>query len=234
LAQAPPQLAELLQQTRTVPIVFVQVPDPVGGGFVASLATPGGNATGFTSFEDSMSSKWLELLKEAQPGVRRVAVLRNPLPATGSAVLMPALQSAAHALGVTLILIDMQGPADVDTAFQTIASQAADGLIVLPDPVATINRTRITELGIRHKLPSVFYYGYFAQSGGLIAYGPDSIDIFSRSAEYVDRILRGARPATLPVQQPTKYELVVNLKTAKAIGLNLPSTLVGRADKVIE
>src|SRR5438105_1467582 len=143
LAQGPPQLAELLQLTRTVPIVFVQVPDPVGGGFVASLATPGGNATGFTSFEDSMGSKWLELLKEAQPSVRRVAIFRNPLRASGSAVLTPALQSAAHSVGVTLILIDMQGPADIDAAFQTIASQAADGFIVLPDPVITINRKRI-------------------------------------------------------------------------------------------
>jgi putative ABC transport system substrate-binding protein len=156
------------------------------------------------------------------------------LQASGSAVLTPTLQSAAHAVGVTLILIDMQAPGDVDPAFQTIASQAADGFIALPDPVITMNRKRIIELGIQHKLPSVFYYGYFAQSGGLIAYGPDSIDIFRRSADYVDRILRGASPAALPVQQPTKFELVVNLKTAEAIGLKLPSSLVGRADHVIE
>jgi putative tryptophan/tyrosine transport system substrate-binding protein len=222
-------MGPLLQATRTVPIVFVQVTDPVGAGYVESLARPGGNATGFIPFEFGMSAKWLELLKEIAPGIKRVAVLRDAALALGMGQL-GALQSVAPSFGVELRPV---GVADANEIERGITAFARDpnGALIL-----TVGRHRemIIGLAARHKLPAVYPYRFFAADGGLIAYGPDTIEPYRRAAGYVDRILKGEKPADLPVQAPTKYELVINLKTAKALGLEVPPTLLARADQVIE
>jgi putative ABC transport system substrate-binding protein len=226
-------VAPLLQATRTVPIVFAVVIDPVGAGFVDSLARPGGNATGFTVFEYSMSGKWLELLKEIAPNVTRVAVLRDPAIASGIGQ-FGAVQIVAPSLGVQLNPLDVRDAGEIERAIGAFASGLNGGLIVTASPVANVHRNLIVTLAARHKLPAIYFSGRFVVDGGLISYGPDFIDQYRRAAGYVDRILKGEKPADLAVQASTKYELVINLKTAKAMGLTLPPAVLGRADEVIE
>jgi ABC-type uncharacterized transport system substrate-binding protein len=223
----------LLEATRTVPIVFVTVIDPVGGGFVESLARPGGNATGFTIYEYSISGKWLELLKEIAPGVKRVAVLRESGLASGIGQ-FGAIQIVAPSLGVELRSVDVRDPGEIERGIAAFAQGSNGGLIVLGTPGTAIHRKLIVALAAKHRLPATYSARFFASDGGLIAYGPDRVDQFRRAAGYVDRILKGEKPADLPVQAPTKYELVINLKTAKALGLTVPDTLLARADEVIE
>jgi putative tryptophan/tyrosine transport system substrate-binding protein len=226
-------VAPLLQATRTAPIVFVQVIDPVGAGFVTSLARPGGNATGFTIFEYGMSGKWLEMLKEIAPGVTRAAVLRDPAIASGIGQ-FAAVQSVAPPLGVELSPIDVRDVPEIERAVTAFARSGNGGLIVTASPLGTRHRDLIIALAARHRLPAVYPYRYFTTAGGLSSYGPDSIDQYRRAAVYVDRILKGKKPADLPVQAPTKYETVINLKTAKVLGLAVPQSVLARANEVIE
>jgi len=223
----------LLQATRTIPIVFTLTPDPVGAGFVESLARPGGNATGFTIFEYGISGKWLELLKEIAPHVTRAAVIRDPAIAAGLG-LWGAIQSVAPSLGVELRPLGVRDAGEIERVVTAFARSSNGGLIVTGSSLATVHRELITTLAARYRLPAVYPQRSFVTVGGLISYGPDSIDPYRQAAGYVDRILRGEKPADLPVQAPTKYELVINLKTAKAIGLEAPPTLLARADEVIE
>ena len=227
-------LPSLLQATRTVPIVFTGTPDPVGAGFVESLARPGGNVTGFTPFlEFGISAKWLELLKEIAPHVTRAAVIRDPAIAGGTGQL-GAIQSVAPSLGVELRPIGVRDAGEIERAITAFARSPNGGLIVTGSTLVLVHRNLIVTLAARHKLPAVYYYPIFAAAGGLIAYGPDQIDQYRQAAGYVDRILKGEKPADLPVQAPTKYELAINLKTAKALGLTVPDSLLARADEVIE
>ena len=223
----------LLQATRTVPIVFTLTPDPVGAGFVVSLAHPGGNATGFTSIEYGMSGKWLELMREIAPGVTRVAVLRDPTVPAGIGQ-FAVLQSAAPSLGIELSSIGERNAPEIEAAIMEFARSSNGGLIVLGSAVTVLHRDLIIALAGRHALPTVYPGTYFVSSGGLISYSADSTDPHRRAAGYVDRILKGEKPANLPVQNPTNYELAVNLKTAKELGLTVPPTLLARADEVIE
>jgi putative ABC transport system substrate-binding protein len=223
----------LLQVTRTVPIVFTLTPDPVGAGFVESLARPGGNATGFTSIEYGMSGKWLELLREVAPRVRRVAVLRDPTVPAGIGQ-FAVLQSVAPSLGIELSSISGRDASEIEGAVTEFARSSNSGLIVLGSAVSVLHRDLIIALAARHMLPAVYPGSYFVSSGGLISYSADSTEPHRRAASYVDRILKGEKPANLPVQNPTKYELAVNLKTAKALGLEIPDRLLALADKVIE
>ena len=225
--------APLLQATRTVPIVFVQVIDPVGAGFVVSLARPGGNATGFTIYEYGMSGKWLELLKEIAPRMARAAVLRDPAIASGIGQ-FAAAQAVAPSLGVELSPVDVRDAGEIERAVTAFARSPNGGLIVTASALATRHRDLIIALAARHRLPAVYSYRYMVAAGGLVSYGPDSLDQYRRAAGYVDRILKGEKPADLPVQAPTKYALVLNLKTAKALGLDIPTTVLSRADEVIE
>jgi putative ABC transport system substrate-binding protein len=225
--------APLLQATRTVPIVFVIVIDPVGAGFVASLARPGGNATGFTMFEYGLSGKWLELLKQVAPGVTRAAVLRDPTIASGIGQ-FAAIQAVAPSLAVELSPIDARDGPEIERAVTAFARSGNSGLIVTPSAVANLHRDLIATLAARHSLPAVYGGRPYVVAGGLISYGPDLIDQYRRAADYVDRILKGEKPADLPVQAPTKYEMVINLKTAKALGLEVPASVLARADEVIE
>jgi len=233
LASGSAAAAPLLQATRTVPIVFVNTPDPVGAGYVKSLARPGGNATGFLLFEYSIGAKWLDLLKQIAPEVNRVAVLRD---ATISAGLgqYGAVQSAAASFGVEASAIDLRDVSEIERDIAAFATTPGGGLIVSASPVATRHRDLIVKLAARHKLPAIYYERFFVAEGGLISYGPNIVDQYRRAPGYVDRILRGEKPADLPVQAPTKYELVINLKTAKALSLDVPNTLIGRADQLIE
>jgi ABC-type uncharacterized transport system substrate-binding protein len=228
-----PTVAPLLQETRTVPIVFVPAIDPVGAGFVASLAQPGGNATGFTIYEYSISGKWLELLKEIAPRVTRVAVLRDSAVASGIGQ-FGAVQIVAPSLGVELSPVDVRDAGEMERGITAFARGVNGGLIVTGSALAIMHRELITTLAARHRLPAVFPARFYVTGGGLISYGPDILDQFRRAAGYVDRILKGEKPADLPVQAPTKYELVVNLKTAKALGLDVPASVLARADEVIE
>jgi putative tryptophan/tyrosine transport system substrate-binding protein len=223
----------LLQATRTVPIVFTAITDPVGAGLVDSLARPGGNATGFTSFEYGNSGKWLELLKEIAPSVTRVAVLRDSAIAAGIGQ-FGAIQSAAPSLGVEVSPVNVHDAGEMERAFAAFARSPNGGLIVTSSSLAFIHHELIIMLAARHKLPAVYNNRFFVTSGGLVSYGPDRIDQFRRAAGYVDHILKGEKPADLPVQAPTKYELVINLKAAKALGLSIPPSLLARADEVIE
>jgi putative tryptophan/tyrosine transport system substrate-binding protein len=223
----------LLQATRKVPIVFVQVADPVGAGFVDSLARPGGNATGFALFEYGISGKWLELLKELAPRVTRAAVIRDPDISSGTGQ-FGALRSVAPSLGMELSPINLRDIGEIERAVAAFARNPNGGLIVTTSAWSVIHRDLIITLAARHRLPAVYYRRLFVTSGGLISYGPDTIDQHRQAAGYVDRILKGANPADLPVQAPTKYELVFNMKTAKALGLDVPPMLLARADEVIE
>jgi putative tryptophan/tyrosine transport system substrate-binding protein len=226
-------LAALQNATRTVPIVFVNVSDPVGAGYVASLARPGNNTTGFTLFEYSISGKWLELLKEIAPRMTRAAVIRNPSITSGTGQ-FGAIQAVAPSLGVELTPIDARDASGMEHGIAGFTRGSNGGLIVTASPSAVLHRELIIGLAARHRLPAVYPIRLFVTNGGLISYGPDEIDQHRRAASYVDRILKGEKPADLPVQAPTKYELVVNLKTAKALGLNIPATVLARADEVIE
>ena len=226
-------VAPLLQVTRSIPIVFALVPDPVGSGFVNSLSRPGGNATGFTTYEYSIGAKWLEVLKQITPGLRRVAVIRDPYIVAGIGQ-WSAIQSVAPSFGVELHPISVADVAEMERAIAAFAGVPNGGIIVTGSPGAVINRDLIIALAARHKLPAIYYERYFAAAGGLISYGPDYINQFRQAASYVDRILKGEKPADLPVQASTKYELVVNLKTAKAMALAVAPTLLGSADEVIE
>jgi putative ABC transport system substrate-binding protein len=225
-------LPALLQATRQVPVVFVDVSDPVGAGFVASLARPGGNATGFTHFEYGMSGKWLELLKQIAPGLKRAAVLRHTT-ASGTAQ-FAVLSAAAHSLGVVVSPLDEREPDGIERGVAAIASGPGGGLVLTTGAVGFRHRELIIALTARHRLPAIYPYRVFPTNGGLMSYGPDSIDAYRRAAGYVDRILKGEKPADLPVQAPTKFELVINLKTAKVLGLTVPPTLLATADEVIE
>ena len=216
-----------------MPIVFVHVPDPVGAGFVDSLARPGGNTTGFTQFEYSTSGKWLELLKEIAPGVTRAAVIRDPAITTGIGQ-WSAIQSVAQSFGVEVSPVNVRDHDEIERAIMAFARGANGGLIVTGSALAQVHHELIITLAARHKLPAVYYDRFFAISGGLISYGNDLLDMYRRAAGYVDRILKGEKPADLPVQASTKYELIINLKTAKALGLEVPPTLLACADEVIE
>ena len=233
LASGATVMTPLQQATHTVPIVFTQTPDPVGAGFVASLSQPGGNATGFTQFEFGISVKWLELLKEIAPRVTRAMALRDPTHPAGLGQL-GAIQGVAPSFAVELSLVDVRHAPEIERAITALARQPNSGVIVLSSAASVFHRDLITRLAARHKLPAVYFARHFVIGGGLISYGPDTIDPHRRAAGYVDRILKGEKPADLPVQAPTKYELVINLKTAKALGLEVPPTLLARADEVIE
>ncbi len=233
LAAGSQSVGPLLQATRNVPIVFVHVPDPVGAGFVDSLARPGGNATGFSLLEYAASGKWLELLKEVAPDVTRVAVIRDSA-ITGGIGQWASIQSMAPSVRVEVIPVNMHGAAEIERSVTAFASGANGGLILTASGSAFVHHDLIIALAARHKLPAVYFERFFVAKGGLISYGSELRDQYRRAAAYVDRILRGEKPADLPVQAPTKYELVINLKTAKSLGLDVPSSLLARADGVIE
>jgi putative tryptophan/tyrosine transport system substrate-binding protein len=225
-------VAPLQQATRTIPIVFVNVPDPVGAGFVRSMAHPGGNITGFSNFEYSMGGKWAELLKQIAPHVTRALVIRDPTAAAGIG-LFAAVRSVAQSLDIELTPVDVRNTDEIEPAMVAFARSGNGGVIVSPGGTAA-RRKLIISLAARYKLPSVYPYRYYPVDGGLISYGPNTHDLVRRAAGYVDRILKGEKPADMPVQAPTKYELVINLTTAKALGLTVPLSLLARADEVIE
>ena len=226
-------VAALIKATRTVPIVFASIPDPVGAGFVNSLARPGGNATGFLLYEYGMSGKWLELLKQIAPQTTRVGVIRDPTVAAAAGY-FGIIQAAAPSFGVEVSPINVRDAGDIEHAVMAFARPPNGGLIVTGFPLMVVHRDLIVALAARHRLPAVYTVRFFVTGGGLISYGPDRVDQFRRAAGYVDRILKGERPADLPVQAPTKVELVINLKTASALGLDVPPMLLARADEVIE
>jgi putative tryptophan/tyrosine transport system substrate-binding protein len=233
LATTGATVGALQQASRSVPIIFVTVIDPVGGGWVASLARPGGNATGFATYEFSMGGKWLELLKEIAPRVTRVAVIRDPSVPAGSG-LFAAIQTVAPSFGVELTSVGVRDASEIERGITAFAREPNGGLIVpVPSSVA-LHRELLITLAARHRLPAIYAARFFVTSGGLISYAPETIDSYRRAAGYVDRILKGEKPADLPVQAPTKYEMVINLKTAKALGLDVSPTLLARADVVIE
>jgi putative ABC transport system substrate-binding protein len=233
LAPGTTTMGPLLQATRTVPIVFTTLLDPVGAGFVDSLARPGGNATGFIAFEYGLSGKWLELLKQIAPSLTRVAILRDPNTAAGIGQ-FAAIQSVAPSLAVELRPIDVREAGEIERAVTTFARSSNGGLIVTAGSGPVIHRDLIITLAARHKLPAVYGDRHYVTGGGLISYGPDRVDQYRQAAGYIDRIFKGEKPADLPVQAPTKYQIVVNLKTAKALGLTVPPALLARADEVIE
>jgi putative ABC transport system substrate-binding protein len=223
----------LLQATRTVPIVFVIVPDPVGAGFVNSLARPGGNATGFIQFEYGISGKWQELLKQIAPGVTRAAILRDPA-ISGGIGQFGAIQAVAPSLGVEVNPVNVRDPDEIERAIADFARSPNGGLIMTGSALAFVHRHLIIALAAKHRLPAVYFQRTLVADGGLISYGADLLDQYRRAASYVDRILKGEKPADLPVQTPTRYELVINLKTAKTLGLAIPPSVLARADEVIE
>jgi putative ABC transport system substrate-binding protein len=233
LAHGVSTVRPLLQETRTVPIVFPVVSDPVGAGLVDSLARPGGNATGFMTTEYSMGGKWLELLKQIAPGITRAAVLRDAIQGAGTSQ-FAAIQSVAPSLGVEVSPVNMRDAGEIERAVAAFARSPNGGLIVTEGAPASLHRDLIIALAAQHKLPAVYFDRYFVATGGLISYGPDYVDQYRRAAGYVDRILRGEKPSDLPVQTPVKYELVINLKTAKALELEVPATVLARADEVTE
>jgi putative ABC transport system substrate-binding protein len=234
LANSTPVTVALRDQSRAVPIVFTQVVDPVGQGLVSSLAHPGGNLTGFTSFELSIGTKWLEALKQTAPRVTRVALVFNPQSAPYADLFIRPVEAAAPSFSVALIRAAVRDPVDVDQVFDALAREPNAGLMVLPDLSMTNYREAIIALAARHRVPAVYPFRYFATSGGLMSYGINVTEVFRRAAAYVDRILKGTSPGELPIQAPNKYELVINLKTAKVLGLEVPPTLLARADEVIE
>ena len=233
LANGTSTLGPLLQVSRTIPIVFVQVTDPVGSGYVESMAKPGGNATGFSTSEYGVSGKWLEVLKQIAPSVTRAGVIRNPAVRSGSGQ-FGAIQAVAPYLRMEVTPIDVRDPAEMDRTVAAFAGSPNGGLIITASGAAVVHRSLIIALAARHKLPTVYWQRHFVEAGGLISYGDDGTDQYRRAAEYVDRILKGEKPSDLPVQAPTKFETVINLKTAKALGLEIPPTMLARADEVIE
>jgi putative tryptophan/tyrosine transport system substrate-binding protein len=232
-AAANPALAELQRLTNTIPIVFVQISDPVESGFVASLAHPGGNITGFTNFESAMGGKWLGVLKEATPNMSRTAILFGS-DSVADVAFLHAAEAVAPSLGVELTAVDLRQGVEIEHTIATFASQPNGGLIVFPHPYTAANRGSIIILAARYRLPAIYPFQYFAVEGGLMSYGPDQLEEWRGAAGYVDRILRGEKPADLPVQAPTRFELVINMKTAKALGFNIPPAFPLRADEVIE
>jgi putative ABC transport system substrate-binding protein len=232
VARGTPVVAALLKETHTIPIVFAVVVDPVGSGFVHSFARPGGNVTGFQNYEFTMVGKWVQLLKEIAPQVRRVAFVYNPT--TSPPGFLRALEMVAPSISVQLVAAPVHDPAEIDTALAALAREPGGGFLVLPDIFMNENRVQIIGLAAQHGLPAVYTSNLWTTNHGLMSYGPHTPDLFYHAAGYVDRILKGEKPADLPVQAPTKYGLVINLKTAKALGLDVPATLLERADEVIE
>ena len=233
LASGFPSVAALLPVTRSVPVVFVLVADPVGAGFVESLAQPGGNITGFTIFEFSISAKWLELLKRIAPQVTRAGIIRDATLTSGTAM-FAAIQAVAPSLGIDVRPIGVGDVSEIERAVTAFARSPNGGLILTPSPFLPPERNLIIALASRHNLPTIYYERYLVSAGGLASYGPDFVDEYRRAAVYINRVLKGEKPADLPVEQPTKFELAINLKTAKALGLDIPATLIARADEVIE
>jgi putative tryptophan/tyrosine transport system substrate-binding protein len=234
LTQNTPPTASMLQQTHTVPIVFVIVTDPVGSGFVGSLSRPGGNATGFTIMEPTTSGKWMELLKEIAPQIRRAGLLFNPKTAPFAEYWLRPFNAAANSLGVEPASVKVGSESDLETAFAAQANDTNAGMVVMPDGFVNVYRAQIVTLASRYRVPTVYPWRFFTELGGLMSYGFDQSDSFRTAAVYVDRILKGEKPGDLPVQAPTKYELVINRKTARALDLNVPLSLIGRADDVIQ
>jgi len=234
LTQNTPPTASMLQETRTIPVIFVIVADPVGSGFAASLARPGGNATGFTIMEPTITGKWIELLTEIAPRVTRAAFMFNPATAPYVKIYLNTFKAAAASYGVEMILTPVHEKAELDTVIATQAREPNGGVVVIPDGFLNVHRAEIISLAARHRLPIVYPWRFFPEQGGLLSYGSEMRDEFRLAASYVDRILKGEKPGDLPVQAPVKYELVVNLKTAKALGLTVPPSLLDRADAVIE
>ena len=234
LSHNTPTTAAMLQQTRTIPIIFALVNDPIGGGFVASLPQPGGNATGFISFEGSMAGRWLELLKEIAPRVTSVSFLFNPATSPYAEIFLNPFKTAAASFAVEGLVAPVHDISDVESVVAAPRREPNGGLIVMPSAFATLHRMEITSLPTRYGVPAVYPFRFFSELGGLLSYGNDFQDNFRRAASYVDRILKGAKPSELPVQAPVKFELVINLKTAKVLGLEVPSLLQQRADEVIE
>jgi len=233
LASTTPATAAVQRETRTIPIVFVGLADPVASGIVEQLDRPSGNITGFALFEDSLGGKWLELLSEIVPGLKRAAIMFNP-DTTLASLYMPSFETAARSLKVVLIPASVHSDVEIDTAIMALGREPGGGLVVMPDIFTVVHRAPIISAAARNNIPTVYQMSTFARDGGLLAYGPDVVDLFRRAATYVDRILRGARPAELPVQFPTKFDLVINLKTAKSLGLTIPETLLATADEVIQ
>ena len=234
LGQTTPVIRALARETRTVPIVFVQVSDPVGSGFAASLARPAGNITGFTTDNSAQGGKWVELLKEIAPHTARVALLFNPDTAAPSKFFMPSIQAAALSFSVQVSVAPVHTKSDIEGVIAAQTVKPGGGIIVTPDPFSAANRDLIIALTARYRVPTIYFNRFFADSGGLIVYGDVFIEQFRRAAEYINRVLKGTKPADLPVQAPTKFELIINLKTAKALGLAVPPSLLTRADEVIE
>jgi len=234
LTQNTPPTASMLQQTRTIPVIFVVVADPIGSGFVKNLARPGGNATGFTVMEPTTSGKWVELLMEIAPRVNRVAILFNPATAPYAEYYLSPFKAAAASFAAEAIAAPVRDRSELETVFATRAGGTNGGLIVMPDGFLNVHRADIISLAASYRVPVVYPWRFFPELGGLISYGSDQRDLFRVAATYVDRILKGEKPAELPVQAPTKYEVVINLKTAKALGLDVPPMLLARADEVIE
>jgi ABC-type uncharacterized transport system substrate-binding protein len=234
IATSPSSISALLKETKTIPIVFPLMTDPVGLGFAESLARPGGNVTGFTHFGETTATKWLELLREVAPGVRRIAVLVDPRNPTGD-LYISSIEAAASLLRVPLTMARATDQVEIERVITAFARQQPNGgLIVPPGPFSNVHRKTILTLAARYRLPAIYAWRYLVVDGGLISYGPDLLDMYRRTASYVDRILKGTNPADLPIQGPTKFELVINLTTAKALGLEIPPTLFARADEVIE
>jgi len=234
VGQSTPVVADLFRETRTIPIIFVNVADPIGSGFVTSLARPGGNLTGFTTDNSALGGKWVEILKEIAPGTVRTALIFNPTTAVPLKFYLPSVQAAASNLGVEVNETPVHDTAEIESVIAAQARNQGSGLIVMPDPFNGVNRELIIALAARYRIPAIYYRHEYAQTGGLIAYANDFAEHFPQAAAYVDRILKGAKPADLPVQAPTKFDLVINLKTAKELGLNVPLSMQQRADELIE
>jgi putative tryptophan/tyrosine transport system substrate-binding protein len=235
LSDTTPVTAVLQRETRTIPIVFMTVSDPVGSGFVASLPRPGGNITGFSNHESSMAGKWLELLTQIAPGIKRIAMTFNPdMSPYIKSYYLPFFEAGARSLKVEPTSAPVRSDAEIETVIASLGREPRGGLIVMPDTFLFAHRALIISLAARHNVPSVFNSSPYVRDGGLLSYGPDNTDVFHRAASYVDRVLRGAKPAELPIQLPTKFEMVVNLKTAKALGLEIPAKILALADEVIE
>jgi putative tryptophan/tyrosine transport system substrate-binding protein len=229
-----PAVSALARETNSIPIIFTQVSDPVGSGLVAHLARPGGNVTGFTLFEFSIGSKWLQTIKDLAPSVARVAVLFNPATAPYAPFYVRSVEAAAASFAIDFSTLPLNDAIELEGAIKMLAATPNSALLVLTDTFTTVNRERIIALAAEYRLPALYPYRFFVASGGLVSYGVDTLEQYPRAAIYADRILRGAKPADLPIQQPTKFEFVINLKTAKALGLEIPPTLLARADEVIE